>query len=59
MDEHDIYEEECGYICPFPQDECPYLLEDGETCGLEEPWFDCDDFIAERACEIQQAELRL
>lgn len=59
MEEHEIYERECGYACPCPEDECPHLLEDGETCDLEEPWFDCDDFIHERADDIQEAELRL
>lgn len=60
MDEQEkteIYLNRCGSMCPHPEDECPHL--DGEICGLEEPWFDCDDFIAENGDEIQNAEFEI
>lgn len=29
--------------CPVPEEECPYLLKNGE-CSLAEPEEDCEDF---------------
>lgn len=57
MDEyekHEIYLNRCGSECPYPDCDCGML--DGEICTLEEPWFDCDDFIAANGDEIQNAE---
>lgn len=58
MDEdqkHEIYQNECGSYCPHDETDCPYRGDEG-ICELEEPWFDCDDFIHEHAEEIQEAE---
>lgn len=51
---HTIYMENCGCMCP-QLEPCPHMNEDG-ACTLEEPWFDCDDFMYERADEIAAAE---
>ena len=58
MDEdqkHEIYQNECGSTCSEEHIGCPYRGEDG-VCELEEPWFDCDHFMDEHACEIAEAE---
>lgn len=64
MDEyqkHEIYLNNCGSMCPFEEDEteCPYRDKDEGVCLLDEPWFDCNDFMAENAAEIQNAEFEI
>lgn len=58
MKRKDIYLYECGCECPVAAIECPYLNGEG-FCTLEEPWYDCDDFMAERWVEINNAEIRI
>lgn len=55
---HEIYERECGYECPCPEDKCPHLLyPDGLClCDMEEPWFDCTTFMHEHINDIATAE---
>lgn len=55
---HEIYEQECGYTCPFPETECPHMMDDSglHICDLDEPWFDCEDFKQEHQYDIDTAE---
>lgn len=58
MDEREIYLEECGCECPYGKEgDCSYC--DGGICTMEDPWFDCDDFMTEYENEIANAENRL
>ncbi len=55
MTEHDIYLDFYGCRCPCPQKKCS-LLKFENVCGLEEPWFDCDEFQNAFFLDIANAE---
>lgn len=54
--EYDIFLEECGSCCPI-KDGCPH--KELGVCTMEEPWYDCADFIQEHESDIFYAETRI
>lgn len=55
--EMEIYEEECGYICPLAPGQCSE--QKCGICKMEEPWFDCDAFKEAYEDNIEEAENRI